>query len=57
MEKKDGCKLLNIRMPKDLWIFLKQCSMQKEKSMNQIVLTAINRYRNTENELLSKEKK
>lgn len=30
-------KALNIRMPYDLWAFMKQCSIEQEISVNEII--------------------
>ena len=38
-------KSFNIRLPKDLWVFLKKLSADQETSMNEIVITLIKRHR------------
>lgn len=38
-------KALNIRMPKEMWLFLKNQSIDQEKSMNEIVLKRLENYK------------
>jgi predicted HicB family RNase H-like nuclease len=42
----EDLKAYSIRMPKDLWKFLKKESMEQEVSMNSIILECIIRYKN-----------
>ena len=38
-------KAFLIRIPKDLWLFLKKKSAQKEMSMNQILMECLTKYK------------
>ena len=40
-----GLKTFNIRLPKDIWIFLREESTAKEKSMNFIIVEALEKLR------------
>lgn len=37
-------KSLNIRMPKELWVFLKRRSIDQERTMNEIINELIRKY-------------
>lgn len=38
-------KTFNMRMPKDMWFFLKQHALMREESMTDILLRCIEKYR------------
>lgn len=46
-------KVLTIRMPKELWYFLRKTSLEKEISMNEIVLRCLNKYKEKKEKLLT----
>lgn len=47
-------KTFNVRLPKDLWLFLKKESADQETSMCEIILTCLTKYRkNKEKKLLT----
>lgn len=41
----DDIKAFNIRMPKEMWVFLRKISITKEESMNEIILDCIQAYK------------
>jgi predicted DNA-binding protein len=43
---KMSIKTFNIRVPKDLWVFMKHLSAQKEKPMNVILVEMIEKAKN-----------
>lgn len=43
---KSVIKTMNIRIPKDLWGFLKQASVDQEVSMNMIINKCLTKYKN-----------
>lgn len=45
-DKVDEIKALNIRMPYDMWKFLKQSSLDEEKSINCIIIQQLAKYQN-----------
>lgn len=45
MGKKNEIKALNIRIPKELWVFLKVESTKKETSMNSIIELCVKRHK------------
>ena len=38
-------KALNIRIPKDLWVFLRKAALDQETSMNEIIIRCVEKYR------------
>ena len=38
-------KTFNIRMPKDMWMFLKKASAMQETSMTEILMSVLDKYR------------
>jgi hypothetical protein len=38
-------KTFNIRMPKDMWMFLKKASAMQETSMTDILMSVLDKYR------------
>lgn len=38
-------KAFNIRVPKELWVFLKKQSIEQEKTMNAIIQTVLEKYK------------
>lgn len=38
-------KAFNVRIDKDLWLFLKQTSIRREMSMNEIISECIQKYK------------
>ena len=38
-------KAFNIRLPKDIWIFLKKMAAEQEKSMTEIISTCLTKYK------------
>lgn len=45
MKEKAEVKNLIIRLPKDMWTFLRMNSFKQEESMNAIVLRCLEKYR------------
>lgn len=41
----DDIKAFNIRIPKDMWVFLKKKSIDQEKAMNAIVIDCLEKYK------------
>lgn len=41
----DNIKAFNIRIPKDIWVFLKKKSIDQEKAMNAIVIDCLEKYK------------
>ncbi len=53
--KYDDVKTFSVRMPKDIWIFLKTASITKHLTMNDIIVDCMDKYRNrVEKKLTSK---
>jgi hypothetical protein len=57
MDKKtNDLKTFNMRMPKDIWMFLKHSSVAQEESMTDIIVRCLEKYRkNIENKLTKKD--
>jgi len=45
-EKKTDGKMFTVRLPKDLWLFLKQKSAEQEESMQNIIIRCVGKYKN-----------
>ena len=43
---KNTIKTFNIRIPKDLWVFLSKKSIDRELSMNKMLIELIKKYKN-----------
>lgn len=43
----DNIKAFNVRMPKEMWVFLKKQSLYKEKPMNVIINYCLEKYKKT----------
>lgn len=41
-----GIKAMNVRLPKEMWRFLKQTSLDQEISINSIITRLVSDYRN-----------
>jgi predicted DNA-binding protein len=37
-------KAFQVRLPKDIWVFLKKISAEQERSMNTIIQECVNKY-------------
>lgn len=49
-----GIKAFQIRLPKEIWAFLKKKSVDRELSMNQMIIECLTKYKNkSENKLTS----
>ena len=55
MEKeKSNVKLFTVRVPKDIWVFLKKASIEQEIPMGDIVIECLTKYRKkVENKMLT----
>ncbi len=49
-------KNFSIRMPKDLWVFLKMITIESEESMADIVNNCLRRYKNKVEAVIEKKK-
>lgn len=46
-------KTFNVRMEKELWVFLKKLSIQKEMSMNDIIINRVKKLRDRKEKKLT----
>ena len=44
-KEQDDIKNFTMRMPRDIWLFLKQRAMEKDGYMAEIVIEAVEKYR------------
>jgi predicted DNA-binding protein len=52
MVKKSEIKSFNVRLPREIWIFLKRVSAEQERSMADVVAECVDKYkRKLENKL------
>jgi hypothetical protein len=47
-------KALNLRMKKEVWVFLKKLSLKKEKTMNAIIVDTLEKMKNKHEKRLTK---
>jgi len=43
--KKTEIKTFNMRMPKDIWMFLKKTAAEQEESMTDIIVRCVKKYK------------
>jgi predicted HicB family RNase H-like nuclease len=43
--KKTDIKTFNMRMPKDIWMFLKKTAAEQEESMTDIIVRCVKKYK------------
>ena len=49
---KSNIKSLNLRLPRDLWYFMRVFSAQQDKSLNQAIIDGLTYYKNNMERLL-----
>ena len=45
MKNETVLKTFNLRVPKEMWIFLKRCAAEEETSMTNIIIRCIDSYK------------
>jgi hypothetical protein len=43
--KQEDMKVFSVRMPKDMWVFLKTTSIHSTMTMNEIIVDCVNKYK------------
>ena len=54
VKKIDNIKTFNMRIPKNLWLFLKKTAAEKEISMTDIIIYCVDKYKNKLEKKLTK---
>lgn len=44
--KYEDVKIFSVRMPKEIWVFLKTASINSDMTMNDIIVDCMNKYKN-----------
>lgn len=54
-KKYDDVKIFSVRMPKEIWLFLKTASIDSGFTMNDIIVDCMNKYKNKVEKKLTKQ--
>lgn len=54
-KKREEIKTFNMRMPKDIWMFLKKTAAEQEESMTTIIVRCVKKYKKKFDDKLTKD--